>query len=220
MNKPLKLICEAGFNDLDILIEQENKNAPKNVRIRGPYIVANVKNGNGRTYPEKVVESAVKDYMKNFVEKNRAVGELNHPSTVDIDYNNACHKIVDLKKEDNIWVGESQVLTGTPKGDLLAALLQNGVQVGISTRGVGNIDEKKIVDDYRLITADVVYEPSAPGAFMEGILESKSFMIDEHGEIVEMAFEKLEDSTASLSLKSELKKMQIIQALGDFIKAI
>lgn len=220
MNKYLKLMTESVFKDIEILIEQDNKHSSKAVKIRGPYIVAEKKNGNGRIYPADIIEESVKTYDELFIKTNRAVGELNHPTTIDIDYNNVCHKITKLERNDNIWIGESNVLVGTPKGDILAALLINGVQVGISTRGVGNITDDKVVDEYKLITADIVYEPSAPGAFMEGILESKNYLINEHGDIVEVAYNKLENSINKLPLNIEERRLKIVSGLSEFLRSI
>jgi hypothetical protein len=220
MNTQLKMICESEFQDLEILVEQTNIHEAKQIKIRGPYIVAEKKNGNGRVYPAEIIEKAVAKYTKDFIETNRSVGELNHPSTIEIDYNNACHMITSLKREGNLWIGESKILTGTPKGDLVAGLLQNGVKVGISTRGVGNINEKKVVDEYRMITADLVNEPSGPGCFLEGILESKSFMIDTHGDIIEYAYENLTENLADLPNRSDERKAKIVATLADFLQSI
>ncbi len=216
MNNYLKLICEKDFHDLDILIEQDNKNTKKSVKIRGPFIVAGEENANKRIYLEPVMESAVTEFQRDFISQNRAVGELNHPTTIDVDYNNACHKILSLTKEGNLWIGESEVITGHPKGDILTSLLEHDIKVGMSTRGVGNINEAKEVDEYKLITVDVVHEPSGPGCFMEGILEAKNYMINEHGDIMEIAYNKLEKSLNKLPRYSDEKSLQISDAIKNF----
>ncbi len=213
----LKLICETDFHDLDIIIEQDNKNQRPKVMIRGPYIVTETRNGNGRRYITEVMVDSVKTYYDKFIKEERAVGELNHPTSVDVDYNNVCHKITNLKQDGKLWIGESQVLTGTPKGDLLAGLLMNEVKVGISTRGVGNITADKSVDQYKLIAADIVHEPSGPGCFMEGILESKNYMIDEHGNVVEIAYNNLEKNIANLPKPSDEKSAKIYEAIKSFL---
>lgn len=220
MSKHFKLICETDFNNIEILTEQDNKNTEKIVKIRGPYIVSETENANKRKYLKSVMEKAVEDFRKNFIETKRSVGELNHPTTIDVDYNNACHLITDLKQEGNIWIGESKVLTHTPKGALLAGLLTDGVQVGISTRGVGNINENKEVDDYKLITADIVHEPSGPGCFMEGILEKREFMINDFGEIVEIPYEELHRNLMTLPKNSDARSQQISEALMSFLTSI
>lgn len=213
----LKLICETDFHDLDIIIERDNKNSKPKVMIRGPYIVTEKRNGNGRVYLTEVMEESVKTYYEKFIKDGRAVGELNHPTSVDVDYNNVCHKITNLKQEGNIWIGESQVLVGTPKGDLLAGLLQNEVKVGISTRGVGNITPDKKVDQYKLIAADIVHEPSGPGCFMEGILEAKNYMVNEHGDIVEIAYSNLEKKIETLPTNNAERSAKIYEALMGFL---
>lgn len=141
-------------------------------------------------------------------------------NSIDVDYNNACHLITSMEQDGNVWIGESKVLTHTPKGSLLAGLLMDGVKVGMSTRGVGNINESKEVDDYKLITVDVVHEPSAPGCFMEGILESKNFMINKFGEIVEVPYEKLAEDLMNLPKNSDARSEKIRNALVNFLKDI
>jgi len=220
MKKSLKLICETATYDLAIIEEQANGNVGKKLKIRGPYIVAEKRNGNGRKYLTPVMEKSVANFQKDLISTSRAVGELNHPTSIDVNYNNACHLITTLKQESNTWLGESNVLLGTTKGDLLAGLLNNGVRVGMSTRGVGNINEHKEVDEYKLITVDVVHEPSGPGCFMEGILESKNFMINEHGDIVEIAYEKLAQELMNLPRHSDARSIQIAEAIRSFLTQI
>jgi hypothetical protein len=218
----LKLICEheINYNDLQVLVEQKNPNDRKVIKVVGPYIVAEKKNANGRVYDRSVMESAVSDFEENYIKMNRSVGELNHPDNTDINYENACHMITGLKQDGNIWVGESKVLTGVPKGDLLAGLLENEVKVGMSTRGVGNVTGDNRVDEYKLVAVDVVSNPSAPGAFVNGILECKNFMVDQHGEIVECAYQTLENKLKVLPKKSDAKKHLFANALSEFIRKI
>jgi len=213
----LKLICETATYDLDIIEEQANENVGKKLKICGPMIIAGKRNGNGRLYLPEIMEKSVSTFDKELISTSRAVGELNHPTSIDVNYNNACHLITNLKQDGNIWLGESNVLLGTTKGDLLAGLLSNGVRVGMSTRGVGNINEQKEVDEYKLITIDVVHEPSGPGCFMEGILESKNFMINEHGDIVEIAYEKLTQELANLPRHTDARSQQIAEAIRNFL---
>lgn len=198
----LKLIQESALYDLTIINEQENVHAPKKVKFKGPYAVAEAVNANRRKYPESILDEAVRAYTREFISTSRAVGELNHSDRADVDYNNACHKIIGMEKDGKQWIGESQVLLGTPKGDLLAGLLNNSVKVGVSTRGVGSImKDNNTVNVYKLITVDVVYDPSAPGAFVDGILESKNYMINTHGDVIEVAYNNLNENIAFLPKK-------------------
>jgi hypothetical protein len=163
---------------------------------------------------------AVKKFEDDFIKTSRSVGELNHPESIEIDYNNACHLITKLEQKDNIWIGESNILVGTPKGDLLAGLISNGVKVGMSTRGVGDVDNSGQVGQYNLITVDVVSNPSAgkQGAFVNGIFESKNYLIDSYGDIIEEAYNKLEKDLKVLSKHSDAKADQMRKAIEQFIK--
>lgn len=222
MSKNLKLICETDMstaNNIELLVEDSGQDK-KTYKVRGPYIVAEKKNANGRTYDSEVMEASVAEYIKEYIETKRSVGEMNHPDSVDVDYVNACHLITSLKREGNIWIGESKILTGTPKGDLYAGLIQNGVSTGMSTRGVGNVNSDGRVDEFKLVAVDVVFNPSGPGAFVDGILESRNFLIDEHGQIVEKAYNKLEEELSTLPVRSADKAQKILNALSNFIDEI
>lgn len=228
MSKPLKLITETDFRDYDVIIEQENPDAPKFLKVKGPYIVAEEKNANGRIYKRNIMESSVSTFKKELIDTGRAFGELNHPTHTEIDQKEVCHRVLDLVQEGNIWVGTSIILCsspdgkikGTPNGDILASILQHGGKPGMSTRGVGNINESGVVDEYQLITVDCVSNPSGPGCFVNGILEARNFMIDQHGDIVEIAYEKLEKDLMNLPTKMEEKNDHIIKVLKEFIKSI
>jgi len=221
-NNPLKLICEHEFNDYDLIVEvdQENKGAAPAVRVKGPYIVAEKKNANGRSYDATVMEGAVKEYYKEYINANRALGELNHPESTEINFENACHKVISLERDGNTWIGESKVLLGTPKGDLLKGLLDNEVKIGMSTRGVGNVTNSHVVDQYKLVAVDVVAAPSAPGAWVDGILESKNFLIDEHGDIVEYAYNAFEKKVEKLPYSGNAKKELFVEAIRVFLNSI
>lgn len=222
MSKNLKLICETDMstaNNIELLVEDSGQDN-KTYKVRGPYIVAEKKNANGRIYDADVMNSSVEDYIKEYIETKRAVGEMNHPDSVDVDYVNACHLVTSLKREGNIWIGESKILTGTPKGDLYAGLIENGVSTGMSTRGVGNVNSDGRVDEFKLVAVDVVFNPSGPGAFVDGILESRNFLIDEHGQIVEKAYNRLEEELKTLPVRSADKAHKILNALSNFIDEI
>jgi hypothetical protein len=215
----VKLICETNFQEFDVIIEQENAGKPKEIKVKGPYIVCEVKNANGRIYKSEDMQKAVDEYIEEYVKANRALGELNHPESTDIDYNNACHMCTSLEYDpsNKLFIGESKVLLGTPKGDLLGGLLSQGVTVGMSTRGVGNVNNDNIVEDFKLIAVDAVSNPSGPGAFVEGILESKQFMIDSHGQIIEKAFGNLEKNLKNIPRRSDPKKDFLQNVIKEFI---
>lgn len=207
-------------NDTEVIVEQASGAHPRNIRLKGPYIVTEVVNNNGRKYSQKLMESCVDVFNRGMIMTNRALGELNHPEGVVIDYNNVCHRIISLTQSKNIWIGESIILTGTPKGDIIASLLFHGTKVGMSTRGVGTINEDNTIDkEYRIITVDLVSDPSI-GCFVDTVNESKEYMIDTHGEIVEKAYARLAGEFGNISSKNHDRDALMIAALKQFISSI
>lgn len=162
----------------------------KNYYIVGPYVQANTKNGNGRTYPLPVLEAQVQKYMTDRIQTNRAMGELGHPSTTEINLDRVSHLIKEMKMDGDYGMGKSQLLD-TPMGMVAKALIDGGVKLGVSSRGVGTLKENIVQADYRLITVDIVADPSAPDAFVDGILESQKEWILENGILREKELEQL-----------------------------
>ena len=152
------------------------------------------KNKNGRIYPKPIMEKAVKKYIKEQVSKNRAVGELNHPDGPTVNLDKVSHKITNLKMEGNDVVGKAQILD-TPMGNIVKGLLEGGVQLGVSTRGMGSLEEKNgtmyVKDDFILNTVDIVQDPSAPTAFVNGIMEGVEWVWN-NGVIKPQVIEQME----------------------------
>ncbi len=231
-NKSLKLIVEHDFYDYDLLLEQENANSPKFLKVKGPYIVANKKNANGRVYNLDEMIPEVNRFIVEMVDSGRALGELNHPTSQLIDHSKACHRVTKLSREGNVWIGESIVLSssadgsikGTPNGDILASILQHGGKPGMSTRGIGMVSEGTgMVKEYKIITVDCVSNPSGPGCFVNGILESKDFMINVHGAIVESAYDTFENGLADIPghvTTSDIGKQHLELIIRQFINNI
>jgi hypothetical protein len=215
-----KLICENDFNDYNILVEQQNPNQPKTLYIEGPYAVAAKKNGNGRVYIPDVLNEAINGFMTEYVVHKGSLGELNHPATTDIDPKNVCHLVESLRRDGNVWIGKSKVLRGTPNGDIFGVLIENGARMGMSSRGVGVLSESKEVTKFKIVAFDVVTNPSGPGCFVNGILESKNYMVNQHGDIMEMAYVNLEQSIKTLPKHSDEKKQLIYEAFQKFMKDI
>lgn len=235
LNKCLKLIVEDDFRDFNLIIEQKNPNEPKFLKVSGPYIVTEKKNANGRVYDRKLMESVIQTFVETKIKTGQSMGELNHPTHTNINPKEACHRITSLiqsKENETIWIGESIVLTsssdgtikGTPNGDILASIVQHGGKIGMSTRGVGEINEHNRIDkDYTLITVDCVTDPSGPGCFVDGILESKNFMVNVHGEIVEIAYDHLNkrlDNIPTHSVTTEQGNKYIYDCFKQFITEI
>ena len=175
----MKLITEYVENDLSYLTEE--KDGKKQFVIEGIFMQADQKNRNGRIYPKAVMESAVDRYNRDQVSKGRAVGELNHPEGPTINLDKVSHKITELRWEGNNVVGKAQILD-TPMGQIVRGLMEGGVQLGVSSRGMGSLVQRGginyVGNDFQLATVDIVQDPSAPEAFVNGIMEGVEWIWD------------------------------------------
>ena len=169
----MKLIAEYNEQDIECIVEAK-EDGTKNHFIEGVFMQSEAKNRNGRIYPKPIMEKAVDTYVTEQVSKNRAVGELNHPEGPTVNLDKVSHKITELSWKGNDVVGKAQILD-TPMGNIVKGLLEGGVQLGVSTRGMGSLEEKNgimfVKDDFVLNTVDIVQDPSAPTAFVNGIME-------------------------------------------------
>lgn len=170
----MKLITEFTENETLQCIVEKKENGEKDYIIEGVFAQADKKNRNGRIYPKTIMEKAVAKYDKEQVSKKRAVGELNHPEGPTVNLDKVSHLITELKFQGNDVVGKAQILE-TPMGKIVKGLLDGGVQLGVSTRGMGSLEQKNgamyVKDDFILSTVDIVQDPSAPEAFVNGIME-------------------------------------------------
>jgi len=208
-------------SDFDLICEQQNVDAPKTYRIKGPYILFGKENANGRIYDETVIDKAVVEYKKTMIDTKRSLGELEHSQTAQITLENCCHVIESLTKQGTHYVGTSKVLDQLPKGKILLGLLQSGIRTAISTRGIGRLNEKNVVDDYKLITCDIVHDPSSQLSFLDFIVESKNFILKGlDREIVEVAYDQLESKISKLPTHIDEKKKLIAEAVKQFLKQI
>ena len=175
----MKLITET-IEDVKILTEE--KNGKKLLYIEGVFLQSELKNRNGRMYPFSVLEREVQRYNEEYVKTKRALGELGHPDGPTINLDRVSHRITDLHAEGNNFIGKAQILD-TPMGNIAKNLLGEGVQLGVSSRGMGSIQKKEdcnvVADDFMLTTAaDIVADPSAPDAFVNGIMEGREWVWD------------------------------------------
>ena len=214
----MKLITE--FNQEDLSYITEGKGKAKNTFIQGVFMQSESKNRNGRMYPKTVMESAVNKYIKEQVSKGRAVGELNHPDGPTINLDKVSHRITSLKFEGNNVVGRALVLN-TPMGKVVKGLIEGGVQLGVSSRGMGSLETKKdmsvVKDDYHLATIDIVQDPSAPEAFVNGILEGVEWVWD-NGILKAQQIEKYETEIKQAST-AQLKEKQS-ELFADFLSKL
>jgi len=176
----MKLITEE-IESVEVITE--NVNGKKTLYIQGPFLQTEVINRNGRMYRLPVMEREVKRYTEQYVNKGRALGELGHPDGPTVNLDRVSHKIVSLQKEGNNFIGKAQILS-TPMGKIAESLLKEGVTLGVSSRGIGSVCQTKegyteVGEDFMLATAaDIVADPSAPDAFVEGIMEGKEWIWD------------------------------------------
>jgi hypothetical protein len=205
---PHRLLVETpDFGSFTYIKEEKNLHDGKGPRlyIEGPFMMANEVNKNRRLYDLMEMVSEVKRYSDEMIKSGRALGELNHPTTVDIDLARACHSVQNLRQEGNYFVGKSLVLS-TPMGKIVQNLIDDGVTPGVSTRCLGQLEPDSIKEDVnrvknmKLVAIDVVADPSCPKAFVNGILESKQWILSDTGDLEE-AYNKFEKSIGNLPRK-------------------
>jgi len=183
----LKFLVEDIHDGLDFMIEEKNRQGEQKLYITGPFLMAEQKNQNGRIYKLDEMVTEVNRYTDEMVKSRRAIGEMNHPQSTEVNPVNACHLVTELKQNGNYFMGKSQVLN-TPMGLLLKSLITDGIKMGISSRALGNINETataKEVSNFHLICLDVVHQPSVQNAMLESVMESKEYMIRPDGSIIE-----------------------------------
>ena len=199
----VKLISEAVEN-AELIVEEDDKGS-KNYKIRGVFMQSDVKNRNGRVYPQEVLAKEVAKYNKNFINENRAFGELGHPDGPTVNLERVSHMITSLAPYGKNFIGEAKIMD-TPMGKIVKNLMDEGAKLGVSSRGMGSLEQKNganyVRDDFYLATAaDIVADPSAPNAFVEGIMEGKEWVWN-NGSLVEA-------HVADLKKKFDVKQRQI-----------
>jgi len=177
----MKLITE--INESVEHIAEAREDGKKDYFIRGPFMQANIKNRNGRVYPAEVLDKEVNRYVTENVQKNRAYGELGHPTSPTINLDRVSHMIKELTRDGDNFIGKAKIMTETPMGQIVKNLMDEGASLGVSSRGMGSLKNKngaaEVQNDFYLATAaDIVADPSAPDAFVEGIMEGKEWVWD------------------------------------------
>lgn len=220
----MKLIAEAAFDvsDYKTVIEENKIGSEKHVYIVGPYMAANEVNRNRRIYDLDEMLSESIRYGKEFISQNRAYGELNHPATPDVDLGRACHMVLELKQDGNVFTGKSKVLS-TPCGIIVKNIIEDGGKVAVSTRALGELipedNDINRVKSMRLVAVDVVHDPSCIRAFVNGILESKEYNITENG-VDEVVYNGFERSLHHLPSHTDAKKEYIKENIMSFLKEL
>jgi hypothetical protein len=216
----MKLIRESVEN-IEILIES-SASGKKSHYIKGVFLQSDITNRNGRFYPYEIMKREVDRYTKEYIKEDRALGELNHPDTIHINLDRVSHKIIELVPEGKNFIGKAKILD-TPTGKIAQGLLDGGIKLGVSSRGVGSIEEKNgikyVSHDFMLSTAaDIVADPSAPHAFVEGIMEGVEWLYDSDKKvwISEQIKSKIESDSKSKSLSDE----RMLEHFEKFLKML
>ena len=205
----MKLICEV-LEDIKYL--EEEKNGKKGTYIEGIFMQGDIKNRNGRVYPKETLQKEVARYDKEYIQKNRAYGELGHPQGPTINLERVSHLIQSLKQDGSNFVGRAKIMTETPYGKIVKSLMSEGAQLGVSSRGMGSLKnvggKQEVQSDFYLATAaDIVADPSAPNAFVNGIMESKEWVWD-NGIIREADINDMHHEVKTAS-KSDLENVKL-----------
>ena len=220
MGYTLKLISEHIEQDTDYLIEAK-EDGSKSYKIKGIFMQADIKNRNGRVYPMEVLNKEVKRYNKEYIGEKRAFGELGHPDGPTVNLERASHMITALYPDGKNYIGEAKIL-GTPMGEIVKNLMDEGAKLGVSSRGMGSLDSKNganyVRNDFYLATAaDIVADPSAPNAFVEGIMEGKEWIwnngLIKEAEIAEMKGNIEENARTDNSKANALEFAKFLQKL-------
>jgi hypothetical protein len=216
----MKLICEVT-EEIKVIKEGAD-NAQKNYFIEGVFMQAELKNRNGRMYPQEMLEREIGRYVSEYVDKKRAFGELGHPDGPTINLDRVSHMITDLRVEGANFIGKAKILS-TPNGNIVKALIDEGARLGVSSRGMGSIkteghDVQIVQDDFYLATAaDIVADPSAPDAFVNGIMEGKEW-VWHNGILLEKDIHEYKKTI----IKAPAKKIKevSVKAFENFIKKL
>jgi len=213
----MKLLKEI-VEDIQVTILEEKEGGKKAYFIEGIWLQSELKNRNGRMYPMPVLEREVKRYSEQYIDKKRAFGELGHPDSPTINLDRVSHSIVELHRDGNNFMGKAKILE-TPNGKIVKTFLDEGLTIGVSSRGLGSLKTTSegvniVQDDFYLATAgDIVADPSAPDAFVQGIMEDKEWLfIDGQGWIPQFLDETKRDIKKMTAKEINEKKMAIFEA--------
>ncbi len=217
----MKLIAE-HLDDIEYITEADDTGAKK-YKIKGVFMQSEMKNRNGRMYPHQILESEVKRYNKEYVNQRRAFGELGHPEGPTVNLERVSHMITKLTPNGKDFIGEAKIMD-TPYGKIVKNLIDEGAKLGVSSRGMGSLESRQgmqvVKDDFYLATAaDIVADPSAPNAFVEGIMEGKEWVWD-NGLIKEMDIEAYKKILEMKTVKRQVRIDNQISIFEDFMSKI
>jgi hypothetical protein len=210
----MKLLTEQNEN---VIVETVSEPTGKSYYIQGVFLQANVQNRNGRIYGLPILEKEVTRYNQAYISQRRALGQLGHPDSPTIELENVSHLIIDLFQEANNFIGKAKILD-TPMGKITKSLIDEGVKLGVSSRGMGSLKEngrgvQEVQDDFYLATVDIVADPSAPSAFVQGIMEGKEWVWD-NGVLTESKVDAIKRTLT----KKKFSEKAMLEAFDSFMK--
>ena len=214
----MKLISEHFSNDVEYITEA-TEDGKKNYKLKGVFLQAEIKNRNGRVYPMEILEKEVARYNEEFIEQNRAYGELGHPDGPTVNLDKVSHMVTSLQTDRKNFIGEAKVMS-TPMGNIVKNIMDDGGKLAVSSRGMGSLSKRNganyVNDDFYLATAaDIVADPSAPNAFVEGIMEGKEWVWN-NGLLQEQEVAELKDEMER-NIRSRKANYQAL-AFAKFLK--
>ena len=219
----MKLITE--INETVEYIAEARDDGKKDYYVKGIFMQGNIKNRNGRLYPMEVLDKEVARYNEQYIQKNRAYGELGHPSGPTINLDRVSHMIKDLSKDGDNYIGKAKIMTETPMGQIVKNLMDEGASLGVSSRGMGSLKSSRdgvqqVQSDFYLATAaDIVADPSAPDAFVEGIMEGKEWVWD-NGVIREASIDDFRQTIEKSSTDPKQLEEAKIRVFTEFLSKL
>ena len=216
-----KLLVESPDpQEFEYIIEEKKRGDKPTLWIKGPYMMAEEVNRNKRVYSIGEMKEEVSRYTQDMIRGNRALGELNHPSSAEVDLERACHMVTELNQDGNTFVGKSKVLS-TPMGKIVESLISDGTRLGMSTRSLGMLDERNDgvsqVKNMRLVAVDCVADPSCADAFVNGILESRQWICNKDGSFCEL-YDQFNEGLVTLPNKE--KEGHIASQVSNFLNKL
>ena len=217
----MRLISEQ-IEEVEFITEELNEDTgKKSYRIKGVFMQSDVKNRNGRVYPQEILAKEVAKYNKNFIQEKRAFGELGHPDGPTVNLERVSHMITDLYPDGKNFIGEAKIMS-TPMGEIVKNLMDEGAKLGVSSRGMGSLQSRGgtnyVKDDFYLATAaDIVADPSAPNAFVEGIMEGKEWVWN-NGALVESELVQMQREFDVKQVRMDEKRKAL--AFAKFLKRL
>ena len=222
----MKLITEVYDDDCSVLTEA-SEDGKKSYFIEGIFMQGDLKNRNGRIYPSNILENEMKRYNEQFIKPKRALGELGHPNGPQINGDRVSHLITEMKRDGSNFVGKAKILS-TPMGEIVKTFIDEGVKVGVSTRGLGSVKPTKegimeVQDDFHLATVDIVTDPSGPNCFVNGIMENTEYYYDiasGNWRVMERLEETVKELKKEVTTRNPLGEAKALRIFENFIASL